>query len=263
MDRWADDGGAVPPVYAASDQTNDTNEGDSSLNRNGLAGKPVYRHLEQHQRAETDWAFHPFATVLGNWFDRFDAAFGLRLPKPALRLDPSLRRTCAGYFLPAHNEFGLWGEIAIAVRAAVDGTPVDVGDHLGTLLHEMLHLEQELRGKPGKHNFHNKAFRTRANAFGLIVDDKGHQTYAPDSRFLDLLRSHGVAPPRAVQVMHAVASGATPPPVPPARPGTRSRSTLKKWSCGCTNVRVGVRVFHARCTRPDCGKTYLPCGDGQ
>jgi len=34
----------------------------------------------------------------------------------------------------------------------------------------------------------------------------------------------------------------------------KGRSTLSKWSCGCQNVRVGTKEFHAQCTI--CGNLF-------
>lgn len=232
--------------------------GDSSLNRKLTAffTSPVYGAVADHQRTETEWDLRPLAVLFDRYFDRFNDAFGLRLPRTVIKLDPALRRTCAGYFRAGHNEFGVAGEIAIAVQATTDGTPADTGDQLGTLLHEMLHLEQALTGTPGRHNYHNVAFRQRAGEFGLVVDERGYQMYAPDGRFLDLLREDGVPLPRAAVLAQAVVTGDSPPP-PAKVKGRRTKSKLKKWTCGCTNVWVGVRVLHARCARGDCGQTYL------
>ena len=35
----------------------------------------------------------------------------------------------------------------------------------------------------------------------------------------------------------------------------KGKSKLKKWTCGCQNVRVGTADFHAKCTR--CGNDFL------
>lgn len=256
---WENKGVAV---LAPHESTADTASGLNRKLQTALA-RPVYPALAAHQRTEPGWAFGTVAAELDRWFDRFSFAFGLALPRTALRLDPDLRRTCAGYFRAGHNEFGLAGEIALAVRVAVDGTPVDFGDQLGTLLHEMLHLEQALTGTPGKHNYHNVAFRRRAAEFGLVVDDRGYQGYAAEGRFHDLLTRHSVPMPRAFVLAHAVASGDTPPPAKPAGGDRRSASKLTKWRCGCTNVWVGVRELHARCIKPGCERPFARADAGQ
>ena len=129
--------------------------------------------------------------------------FRLGLPQVPLRLDSSIRRNCAGYFRPGHNEFGLAYEIAIAVPMPEQLATLDHGEVLGTLLHEALHLLQELTGMPGRNNYHNSQFRDTAERFGLLVDYRGHQKYSIDSPFLDLLAEYGVEPPLAVRVERA------------------------------------------------------------
>ena len=47
-------------------------------------------------------------------------------------------------------------------------------------------------GKPGKGNYHNKEFRTKAESVGLLIDLAGVTRYAPTSPFVDLLKKHGL-----------------------------------------------------------------------
>jgi hypothetical protein len=221
----------------------------SSLNRKESAvAKPVYPVLAAHQRAEKDWDFHPLYARLDPWWGIIDAAFDLHLPRTVLRLDPRIRTNCAGYFRPGHNEFGMEMEIAIAVppREELDAPhDLDFGDMLGTLAHEMLHLEQQLNGSPGSNNYHNRQYQRKAATLGLLVDSRGHQTYDPDGPFIALLRRHGVELPLQVQMMQALAAGL---PLPPVRERRKSsRSKLRKWTCGCQNAWVGAREFVATC----------------
>jgi hypothetical protein len=254
LDRWENEGGTV--------RADEPAEGDlpgaispSSLNRKAaVAQKPVYPALANHQANETEWDYQPLYGVLGVWFDRFNECFRLRLPRVPLRLDHRIRRNCAGYFLPGHNEFGLVYEIAVAVPPPDRLEKVDTGDLLGTLLHEQLHLLQELAGVPGQNNYHNAQYRDTAERFGLLVDQRGHQKYAPDSPFLDLLAEYGIDPPMSVQAERGALLGQQPPPRPPA-PESGGRSKLRKWSCLCTNVRVAVADFRAQCLK--CGLIFV------
>lgn len=113
---------------------------------------------------------------------------------------------------------------------------------LGTLLHELLHGWQQANGKPGRSNYHNAQYRQKAQSLGLLVDEKGHTNYEPESPFTQLLREYGVDLP-AIEL--SVADTAPP---------TGGSSKLKKWTCGCTNVRVAVADFHAQCLR--CGGLF-------
>jgi hypothetical protein len=275
LDQWATDGGrmpdecdpplpdtAMPHLVRPTGQSQSTVNGKaSSLNRKArVVEKPVYTTLAVHQSDEADWDYHDLAVFFGEWYTRFNDRFRLSLPRVPLRLDPRIRRNCAGYFLPGHNEFGLVYEIAVAVPPPEQLAGVDRGDLLGTLLHEQFHLLQELNGIRGKEgsNYHNAQYRATAERFGLLVDFRGRQKYATDSVFLDLLAEFGVELPYSVLAERAALRGETPPPPPPAKRGP-GRSKLRKWTCGCTNVRVGVAEFYAKCTRTECGKAFKQC----
>ncbi|QJW94185.1 hypothetical protein [Frigoriglobus tundricola] len=222
----------------------------SGLNRKDAIAKPVYPALAAHQRAEEEWALHPVAVELDVWWTRLDGAFGLDIPRTPLRLEKDTRRNCFGYFRPGHNELGLKLEIALALDPHTDEAGLDWGELIGTLLHESGHLWQHLHGQQqsGTYGHHNKELRDRLRSCGLLVDYRGHQTYAPSSPFLDLLARYGVAPPRTM----ARPDGA------PARKAGRSRKVqkLRKWSCGCQNARVGTRQFVASCGV--CDRRFLP-----
>jgi hypothetical protein len=273
LNRWADDGGPVPEEYypprpgtTLSHFVRPTRQSQpivngktSSLNRKAaVVEKLVYTTLAAHQSEEADWDYHDLAVFLDEWYARFNDRFRLSLPRVPLRLDPRIRRNCAGYFLPGHNEFGLVYEIAVAVPPPEQLAGIDRGDLLGTLLHEQFHLLQELTGISGRNNYHNAQYRGTTERFGLLVDHRGHQKYATDSLFLDLLAEFGVELPYPVLAERAALRGESPLPTPPAKkaPG---QSKLRKWSCGCTNVRVGVAEFFAKCTRQECGKPFKQC----
>ncbi len=186
----------------------------------GAAERPaVYDALALHQGAEA-WAHRELAAELRGWADIFDSEFKLEAPEISLQIDRlSARRL--GHFRYGHNGFGLKGEVAINERYLRRQQPHDV---LGTLLHELLHAWQQAHGRPGRRNYHNKEFREKARGLDLVVDERGYTKYLPEQ------------PPPVVRV--------------------RGQSKLKKWSCGCTNVRVAVAEFRAVCLR--CGAEFLP-----
>jgi hypothetical protein len=138
-----------------------------------------------------------------------------------------------GHFRRGHNGFGLVGEIALNQRYLHE---VEPWEHLGTLLHELIHVWQEVHGRQEKGNYHNKQFRNKAARYGLIVDEGGHQQYMPDSPFSRLLEAHGVEFPS----------------IPHPEQQVPREAKLKKWLCGCNppvNVRVARNDFHAKCLR--------------
>ena len=199
----------------------------------------IYEALADHQVHE-EWDHRAFIAELQRWAGLFNRAFDLGVPEVSLGID-RLRTQRLGHFCRGHNAFGLRGEIILNNRYLHEvREPWRV---LGTLLHELLHGWQQAYGKSGKNNYHNKQFREKAQTYGLIVDDRGCTQYDSGGRFFALLREHGMELPELVV------------PAPVIR--ERGESKLKKWSCGCTNVRVAVPDFRARCLR--CGREFLRC----
>jgi hypothetical protein len=161
----------------------------------------------------------------------FRFTFKLEVPVAPIKIAP-LGAARLGHYVCGFNEFGLKNEITIAashVRRSVDGG--QWWRVLGTLLHEHPHLWQQLHGKPGRWNYHNVEYQRKAEGVGLIVDSRGYTQYAAESPFMDLLKKHGVEVPE----------------VPKPQSRVAGQSKLKKWSCGCTNIRAAVAHFRALC----------------
>jgi hypothetical protein len=202
---------------------------------NGSQGD-IYGQLAGHQRT-ADWDCRHLITQLQDWTRIFEEEFNLDVPEVTLGVD-YLRCTRLGHFRRGHNGFGLKGEIVLN-RLHLGRDRVDI-DSLGTLLHEQLHGWEQDHGKPGKWGYHTVAFIRKAGSLGLIVDHRGHTSYAPDSPFTRLLQKHGIIiPPLGEPVVFTRQVG---------------ESKLKKWSCGCTNARVAVADFRARCLK--CGELF-------
>lgn len=201
--------------------------------------EPIYEALAEHQVSEKSWNLKELLAWLQVWARRFNEEFPLDIPAVSLCVDwLSSRRL--GHFRHGHNGFGLWGEIAINRRYIDQQQPWEI---LGTLLHELLHAWQEVHGKPGKNNYHNKEFTSKARQYGLVISRRGHTQFEPDSPFFQLLRRRGVEAPK----------------VPPVQYVVRGTSKLKKWSCQCNpplNVRVAVAHFRAKCLW--CGHEFRP-----
>ncbi|QDT53026.1 SprT-like family protein [Caulifigura coniformis] len=190
----------------------------------------IYERLEEHQRQE-EWERRELLTVLQWNKDVFIEEFKLGPLDVALCVD-RLPANRYGHFRHGWNGFGLRGEIALNTLY-MDGTR-PFWKWLATLLHELLHAHQEVHGKPGKGNCHNREFREKAASIGLIIDEKGVTQYQAESPFMDLLKRLGVAV-RAEELI-------------PEDGRKKGASKLKKWSCSCpVNVRVGAKDFHAKC----------------
>lgn len=208
---------------------------------NSRDGDPllVYGVLAEHQHTVA-WDGQELITSLHLWFERFNTEFKLGIEEFALRLD-HLPAHCYGHFRYGHNGFGLKGEIALNRLYLVGNR--SYSQILGTLLHESLHAWQQEHGKPGKGNYHNSEFRKKAKELGLIIDADGITTYSVESPFKTLLAQYGI-------------------PWSEENAGSRieripGKSKLKKWSCGCTNVRIGQSEFDALCLR--CNRKFERC----
>jgi len=199
--------------------------------------KPVYRALAEHQVQEDDWELADVLAWFQLWSGRFVQECDLAVGEIALCVD-WLPRNRLGHFRRGHNGFGLTAEIAINRRYLTFREPWEC---LGTLFHELLHAWQELHGKPGRNNYHNRQFREKARSYGLVIDTRGRTQYEPESRFFRLLRQYGVAVPE----------------IPPVQYVLRGQPKLKKWMCRCDppiNARVAVAHFYARCLW--CGELF-------
>ena len=203
-----------------------------------LPAETINEQLKEHQII-ADWDKQKLMQDLHAWTKRFHFEFKLKFEEvPAIMID-RIGRSTYGHFRPGRNGFGLRNEIAI------NETYIEEREYwqtLGTLLHELLHVEEEIAGTAGKNNYHNKAFRKRAKSLGLIIDQWGHTQYAPaPSPFWDILNKYGVTAPD----MPA-------PVVPATKPGN---SKLKLWVCECkpkpVRVRVAIKDFQARCLKCD------------
>jgi len=203
----------------------------------GLATEPINVALKQHQTSTKDWEYRALLAEIHTWAERFNVGFKLNIPVPAIVLD-RLRGQCLGHFRSGRNAWGLKDEVAIDRVHATSG---DFWQALGTLLHELIHLWQQQHGNPPSNNnfnYHNRQYRDKALAFGLVVDRWGHQRYAPEkSPFLALLAQYGVEVPAL-------------PPVEQQRITTTrlNSSKLKLWQCKCpVRVRVARTDFLAKC----------------
>lgn len=191
-----------------------------------------------------EWRFSNLSEQLYTWFDRFNERFfANKLSTPVISFERT-RVNTLGHFVMDRNSFGLKWNININ-RLYAD---CPLGDTLATLLHEMIHQwQQEFGKKKGKcqrSQYHNIEFRTKARLLGIPCDKSGMSLSYQDP-FVSFLSSHDLD-------LNLLFSSVEEPYEPP--PG---KSKLKKWSCGCTNVRVAKRDFLAMCLK--CGNDFKLC----
>lgn len=207
----------------------------------GVQGEEIALAIREHQTRVEDWRYARLAGMLHRWVEVFDSEFKLQLPSyPIIRFAP-LRNAYASY-QAARGELGTKDNITFNSREIWR----DATETLATLCHELLHLWQEYHGRPARSNYHNAEFRKKALDCGLVVDTGGcHSGYT--EKFAAVLARYGIQlePWGEVEPVRNEARlyGAG-----------RYQLKMKKWWCGCTNVRCATRLY-ATCNR--CGGTFF------
>ena len=103
-----------------------------------------------------------------DWFN--EKLFDGQLPRPMLCLTRNAN-VVGGYFNKDkwHDDVGnSIHEIAINANMMEQGSVVEL---MHTLIHEMIHLKQEVVGKPSRHGYHNSEYADWAEAMGLECKD--------------------------------------------------------------------------------------------
>lgn len=207
---------------------------------NPLAGEPVNAALREHVMTVNKWRYKELLRKFHEWAEIFNREFGLEIQTPAIQI---ARRSVVllGSYCSDRNGFGVKHEIVMNARHL----DRPFAEQLETLFHELLHLWQTLWGSPqrNRNNYHNVQFRLKAKIYGLVVDERGRHLGVARGRFTELLERYGVD---------------TMTLVPPAGELPRrewGRSKMRKWSCGCTNVRCAVKLS-AHCNK--CGGKFVP-----
>ena len=195
--------------------------------------------IMDNEMSAYDWGLNELAWELYWWVDFFNVALFKHqpVPVPAISFERT-KVTNLGHYVIGRNAFGIKENINI--NSAHLNRPL--WDILTTLVHEMTHSWQALYGKPSNSWFHNKEFQLKMLEFGIICDSKGRHQGVGDP-FVCLLKKHGIVFNRATELepdgILKIASKARP----------KGKSKLKKWTCGCTNVRVAVKDFDAKCLK--------------
>lgn len=202
------------------------------------------RQVREHEIA-TSWDYQEPAQAFHQFFDRMNAEFfESRLPPCFLSFARS-RRNRAGHFHPGYNSVGARFEINLN-PLHLDRAP---SEQLATLLHEMVHLWQEVYGTPGAGVYHNQQFVAKCRMLGLfVVRGSGYHVGYGDP-LVSFLRAHGIDPEPLMRELDDEEGR-------PVRVLSHA-SKSKKWTCGCTNARVAT-VLRALCL--SCGQIFRRVG---
>ena len=199
-------------------------------------------HIMENEKEAHDWELNTLASELYWWVDFFNIAFfrDQPVPIPAISFEKT-KISNLGHYVIGRNAFGIKENININ-RVHLKRPMWDL---LATLLHEMTHSWQYLYGNPSKSWFHNKEFQTKLLEFGIVTDNKGCHLGLGDP-FVYLLKKHGV------ELNHNKDPGGIIKIPPKEKP--KGKSKLRKWTCGCTNIRVAVSDLEAKCLK--CGNRF-------
>jgi hypothetical protein len=195
--------------------------------------------IMENELSASDWELNEYAWDLRWWIDFFQISMfkDEPVPLPVLSFQKTRINTLGSYRL-GRNDFGIKENININRHYL--GLPT--WEILSTLLHEMVHsYEYTYLPKDQRTNnwYHKKGFRDKLASFGILTNQKGqHLSYGDP--FIHLITQHGLKIIDSTQNSEGLY-------IPPKRVKPKGRSKLKKWSCGCTNVRVAVKEFNAKC----------------
>ena len=240
--------------------------------RERLLPRDIKPDLQKHQES-TEWKFREEAEF---WYDlakEMDQRFfnglvyldGTKVPAPTIAFDNLRNKNTLACYDLFPDEYGILGKITFNTEWYLtrDGKQIwELGRYSQgeTLCHEYVHLWQQIgRGKDPyrqekhKRDTHNKEFVAKAEELGIhpmAVKGVHTKVATPGSPIDILLKGKGIYPPSEaystpedgkINWAHwliILGGGSV----------KKGRSSLSKWSCGCQNVRVGTKEFHAKCT---------------
>lgn len=173
-----------------------------------------------------------------------------RLPTPAITIQSSgrSRRTLGWCTGPVWTDNQ--GAAAYEINISAEGLSRGALEVAETLLHEVAHLANLVAGVAdvSSHQYHNQRFKLAAERTGLLVEQLpgrgwAKTTLAPATKqWLETLQLKESA------FGHARAQA------PEVATGDGLTGKLRRWSCGCTNVRA-AGWLSATCNR--CGRRFV------
>lgn len=212
--------------------------------------------VKNNELKANDWELWELAHELYWWVDFFNMAFfkDQPVPLPLLTFESS-RVNTLGHYRIGRNDFGAKEQINLNRKYL----HLPLWSQLSTLLHEMVHSWEYTyldESKRTKNWYHTKSFRAKLADFGILSNEKGqHLGIDRSGDFYFFLKKHGVRFDLMPEGTEKAKDGSV--KIDPDKGKKKGKSKLKKWSCGCTNVRVAVSIFDATCNR--CGNKFEQC----
>lgn len=202
----------------------------------------INEKIMENELSVEDWVHNELAWELYWWVDFFNAwAFRNQpVPIPAISFERTKVSTL-GHYVIGRNSMGINENINL--NSLYLNRPM--WDIIATLVHELCHSNQKIYGKPSNSWFHNKEFKDKMLSIGILCNDKGCHVAIGDP-FVFMLKKHGIKfdLPNNKKGSYDISS----------KFKKKGTSKLKKWTCGCTNVRVAISDFQAKCLK--CNKKF-------
>jgi hypothetical protein len=171
----------------------------------------------------------------------------VEFPQPVIVIQTRGRRRMLGWF--CRDKWGNESDQGISeITITAEHLRGPAEEIAGTLVHEMTHYGNHILGVKdcSSNQYHNKHFKTLAESVGLVVT-RGPRGWAYTTNGPELLGQ--------IQALRLDPDAFT--LFRKDREKQKAPTKMKKWSCGCTNVRAAVDV-EARCKK--CGRDFLQRG---
>ncbi len=199
--------------------------------------------IMDNELSATGWGLNQLAWTLYWFVDFFDIVFfkDQPVPIPVLTFEKT-RVNSLGYYRVGLNDFAVKEQINL--NRLYINSPLSA--LLQTLIHEMVHSWEFLyvdEKKRTKNWYHKMCFRKKMADIGILTNAKGCHLFIQDP-FIFLLRKHGVDFSN-----YTYTEGSKKVIVIPPTMERKGKSKLMKWSCGCTNLRVGIKDLEAKCLK--------------
>lgn len=197
--------------------------------------------IRKNELQTSEWELNPLVKDLYKFVDIFNFSFFKYepVPTPALTFEKSNIRVF-GYYRIGLNDWAVRNQINLN-RVYLDSPQHEL---LQILIHEMVHSWEYIyadKSKLSKSWYHAKSFRDKMAEIGIKTNEKGHHLSIEDP-FLYLLERQGIELPVSSHKSETAI-------ILPPKQKPKGKSKLAKWSCGCTNIRVGVKDLEALCLK--------------
>lgn len=175
-------------------------------------------------------------------FDFFNKKlYAGKLLRPIITIQTAGRMNAYGWFAREAWRVTKRGQVPEINMCAewLTRKPIEV---LSTLIHEMVHLDnwQKEIEDCNQNQYHNKKFAVAAEAIGFEVTKSDRYGYAhttPKEKLIEIIAAAKVDEGKISLSRSGLYAAAK----------KKKGSKLKRWCCGCTNVRVAVADFDATC----------------